>query len=56
MHTLNAEALEALENLSDLEKKYCLNMVDRLKNMGLHAHSSKAVCAVASAQVMPTKN
>lgn len=55
MKSLNQEAIGLIENLTDLEKTYCLKMLDRLKHLGVHEHANHAVCAVATASVMPIK-
>lgn len=53
--SLNQEAIGLIENLTDLEKTYCLKMLDRLKHLGVHEHANHAVCAVATASAMPIK-
>lgn len=55
MKSLSHEAIEAIENLTDLEQKYCLKMLDRLKHLGMHDHANHAVCAVATATALPLK-
>lgn len=55
MNTLTKDAINALSELESLEKSYCLKMVDRLKHLGLHQHSSNAICALATAAAVPVK-
>ncbi|WP_251212413.1 hypothetical protein [Adlercreutzia murintestinalis] len=55
MNTLTKEAINALGELESLEKTYCLKMVDRLKHLGLHQHSSSAICTLATASAVPVK-
>ena len=55
MSTLTHEAVEALTELSEIEQKCCLSLVERFKHLGIAHHASSAVCALAACEVLPIK-
>ena len=55
MNALNEDAIQALQNLSSLEQKYCLKLATQLKKLGLQHHASDAICAIAECPAMPIK-
>ncbi len=55
MSNLTNEAVEALTQLTEIEQKCCLSMVERLKHLGIAHHASSAVCSLASCEVLPIK-
>lgn len=55
MSKLTDEAVEALQDLHELEQKCCLSVVERLKHLGLAHHASSAMCSLAACDVMPIK-
>lgn len=55
MSKLTDEAIEALNELSDIEQKCCLSMIERFKHLGIAHHASSAVCSLAGCNVLPIK-